>query len=391
MIIRHPVIIFINISAVFLLTITSAIAYEIEFPPKGGLNVKLFGKVTESYNNNITFASEGEDKIEGLLTTTELGLGIQYSGKRRVIGLDGRANWQIPTKVLDVENSSENLTFTYQEGLSEFDGITLSDTYSHSQVPESFDEEFGRSGGRFDSYNNTFNINYRREISKDLSTDAIYSYGLNWFSREKSENSRQHNLNLGVNYSYSAATKFLMSYSLANSLYNDRSNISINSITASVQQYITKSLSISGRFGVDRSSQGDNRTTREDYGVSLANVIDIDQKTTVNISILKGIEIKSEEGDIFDSWRFEGSLHRDFMEDLRGSLSGFYGEGTFDLTGITDRLLGASAQLNYTFWENKKGANIGVGLGYTFSKLDSTDKTRAYDRGSLNLGVTAGF
>ncbi len=392
MIIRHPVIVFvIKFSAVFLLTITSAIAYEIEFPPKGGLNVKLLGKVSESYNNNITFASNGEDKIEGFLTTAELGLGLQFSGKKRVIGLNGLANWQIPTKALDVRNSSENITFTFQEEFSEYDNITLSDIYSHSQVPESFDEEFGRSGGRFDSYNNTVNINYRREISKYLSTNAGYSYGLNRFSREESEDSKQHNLNLGVNYSYSAATNFLMSYSLANSSYNDRNDISIHSITAGVQQYITKSLSISGKIGVSRSYQGDNRTTREDYGVSLANVIDIDQKTTATISFLKGIQIQAEEGDIFDNWRIEGSLNRDFLEDLRGSLSGFYGEGTFDLTGITDTLIGASAQLTYKFWENKKGANIGGGLGYTYSRLNSTDETRGYDIGSLNVGLTAGF
>jgi len=387
---RYPATIYtVGILVFILLTISSVGAYEIEFPPKGGLNVKLLGKITENYSNNITFASNEEEKIEGLLTTATLGLGIQYSGKRRVIGFNGQAYWQIPTKSLSVQNSSENINFSFQEEFSEYDIIALSDTYSHSQVPENFDEEFGRGGGRFDSYNNTANIDYRREISGDVAANLGYSYGSSRFSREGSLDSTQNTGKFGLNYIYSSATNFSISYSLSDYNYDGGDNISIQSFTTSIRRYITKNLYVNGTAGVAISTRKNDKNRRVNYSVEISG--ELDDETNAILSYAKGIQTGVDKDDVFDNWQVSGRFTRQLLEDLSSNLSLSYGEGTYDLTGIKDKLVVWNALVSYKFWENKKGADISGRLGYTYSKLNTTDIGRGYTRNSLEMGMAAGF
>ncbi len=416
MIIRHPVIIFIiKVSAVFLLTITSASAYEIEFPPIGGLNVKLLGRIAEGYNNNITFASTGEDKIEGFLTTTELGLDMQYSGKRRVVGLNGLAGWQIPTKTLAVANSYQNIVFSFQEEFSEYDNISLNNNFTHTQVPgiiaedadliecrkleerfgrdvgklypkcNKFLGEFGRYTGRFNSYSNTINFNYTREFSERVNIGTNYSYGQNWFSEVGTQDSYNNTIGINATFIQSIATAFSLSYRLSNSSYKNGGDISTQSFSVGMRKYITQRIYFSGDLGMNFTSSNDAISIWASF------TDEIDEKTVAAISYNKEISISSDREELFNNWLITGNLSKQFLENLRGSLSGFYGQGTFDSTGIKDTLTGASAGLDYKFWENKKGANIAGRLGYTYSKLDSTDETRGYDRGSLDIGFTAGF
>jgi hypothetical protein len=117
----------------------------------------------------------------------------------------------------------------------------------------------------------------------------------------------------------------------------------------------------------------------------------IDEKTNSNIAFFKGDRISSDREDIFRSWRVTGGLTRELSEDLRSSISGFYGQGKFVSIDVIDSLLGGSIDLSYDFWRDKKGKNIGGNMGYTYSDLDSTEENRSYSRSGVTLGLTAGF
>ncbi len=117
----------------------------------------------------------------------------------------------------------------------------------------------------------------------------------------------------------------------------------------------------------------------------------IDDKTTSNISYLKGDEISSDREDLFRNWRVTGSLTRELSEDLSGSISGFYGQGKFISIDVTDSLLGGSINLYYEFWRDKKGMNISGDIDYSYSNLDSTDENRSYSRNGVTLGLKMGF
>ncbi len=118
---------------------------------------------------------------------------------------------------------------------------------------------------------------------------------------------------------------------------------------------------------------------------------EIDEETTAHISYSKGIEISSDQEELFNSWQVNGQFSRYLLEDLHSSLSGFYGQGEFVSAGVTDTLIGAYIALTYNFWKNKRGATVKGSVGYSYSNLDSTDINRGYDRNSVNLELTASF
>jgi hypothetical protein len=421
-IIRQSFIIFtICFGVVFLLTIASSNAYVIEVPPYYGLNVKFRGTASESYSSNITFAEEEEDIVADFVTNMALGLNIEYEGKKRSLGLSGRMNRQIRTRSTDVQNRAEHITVNFLNEFSEYDRIGLINTFSHTQVPGSFEleydreecerlidefgitdiiesecrslfeEEFGRITGMFDDYENRFTVNYTKHISKELNMNLGYTYGLNWASAEGSEDTNQNNLNLKGTYLHSAITNFLLSYYYSNSRSKNEDSVSTQSVSVGVKRYLTKHLSFNVSTGVSISSSRGNRYVRQDIDFLLENELLIDRKTTGRLKYSRDVRIISDRNELFDNWRISADLRRELLENFSGSISCFYGQGKFLEEGSTDKLLGARISLNYLFWEGKKGQRLSGLMGYTYSNLDSTYEDRGYERTAVNFGLTVGI
>jgi hypothetical protein len=400
--------------AFFFLFITSANAYE--FPPYEGLNLKIEGQIAENYSNNITFASENEDRIEDLMTMLDLGMGIQYERARRVLGIEGSLNRQMRTKTWDIDNSSERIVVDFRNEFSEYDRVDLNITYSHTQVPgqldeglnasecrvledrfgreqvrqiypecDKFEEEFGRFTGKFDSHNNIASLNYSRDFSDQYSISTGYSYSSHWSPEEGTSDSNGNSVSFRINYGYSAITIFSLSYNFNENRYEEGGDISSQSGSIGVRRYITELLYFNARVGMNFSSSTENTEIEASFTGQT------DEKTTSNIAFFKGDRISSDSEDIFRSWRVTGSLTRELLEDLRSSISGFYGQGKFISIDVTDSLLGGSVDLSYDFWSDQRGKNISGKMGYTYSDLDSTEEKRSYSRNGVTLGLTAGF
>ena len=413
MTIKYPLQISAFIYVYFLLSVVSANAYE--FPPYEGLTLKIDGKVTESYSNNLTFASDSEDRIEDYLTMLIIGLDTKYEGRRNTFEVDGRLSRRIKTETSDIKNSSEYLALNFQNHISEYDRLNVRNVYTHSQLPGSFAEEFdmnncrdelgktgmsisdiytecnrykdefGRVNAGFDTYKNSLYFVYNKSISEQFNFGTSYAYGQNWSNRQERQDSKSNYLKFNVNYLYSELTRFSLSYGHASTEYENGNVISTDTIDAGVNQYLTKRLNINGAVGL--VFQPD--TTNSSFSASLND--EIDEKTFVTLSYSRSIDISTDTDNIFRNWQVTGQLNRQFLEDLGVVFSGFYGEGEYDPWGIRDRFVGASASINYDFWENKRGAKVSGTLGYTYSELNSTDDSRDYDRTMVDSTLTASF
>jgi len=362
-------------------------AYELPPYKYNGIEIKISGTVSESYSDNITFGEE--DKEGDFLTVLGLILNVEYepANKRRGGGLIGSVNRQFRAKSFDVVNSSESLTLGFQNEFSKYDRLNLTNTFTHSQIPTTFEEEFGRAKGRIDAYRNSFNLSYDRGISKYVSVNTAYTNGINRSSREGVTDSYQNNLNFGVNYDLSIATAFLLTYALNNTKFKGGGDTTTQSINLGARQNITKQLVINGSIGVLVTPSA----TETSVGASITQPIDIDRRTTANLSFSRDIQISSDRENIFKNWRFTGSISRDWLKDLSSSFSTFYGEGEFESTGIKDRLLGADVKITYIFWEHRRGAKLDGRFGYTYSNLDSSDESRGYTRNTVSWGLNIGF
>ncbi len=393
-----------------------AFAHAYEFPPYQGITLKVTGDLSESYSNNVTFASEEENKVEDYRTMMNLGLDFQYKGKRRSLGVAGRLTRQLSEGSTGIRNPSENMNLSFNNEFSEYDRISLRNAFSHTQEPgrntgrfdindcrnyyentglsvtkiellcNEFNEEFGRFTGRFDSFTNNFSLSYTRSISEALSIISTYSYGQNWSTEEGTNDSKRDSIGVRGNYRHSEATRLSLAYDYQLSNYEEGDDISRQSFNVGIDQYITKRLSLNGNVGTITVSSGSDSIS---LGATLGS--EVDEKTSASLSYSQGTEISQNQGDTFKNWQMTSRVTRILLEDFNSSFAAFYGQGEYSSTESTDTLLGASVNLSYNFWKTKRGSSIKGDLGYSYSNLDSTDETRGYTRNSVNTSITAAF
>jgi len=362
---------------IFLILFLSSNVYS--FPYKD-FDIAIQGSIGEMYDDNLTYVKY--DKKGDFITTLGFVLDARYEGKRRALQFTGTINQLFNTKFKDIKNSSENLTFNFNNEFSKYDRVSLTDTFSHTQSPATFEEEFGRIRSRYNSYSNNIALNYSKDISEQFTLVTRYTNSLNRISGEGAQTSyRDNRLSFEVDYTHSIATIFFLSYDF----FKNNFNIFTHTFTAGMKRYITRRLYLDGRAGVDVTTFSDNnKSTQQRFDVSITD--EIDENTTTRLSFIRRGQATSEVGDVFRNWQITGGISRDLLKRLSGSLSGFYGQGRFVSTDITDTLLGATFSLNYVFNERLQG-----NLQYSYSNLDSTDETRGYTKSTMFLGLTVTF
>ncbi|GAB4533960.1 MAG: hypothetical protein Fur0020_00100 [Thermodesulfovibrionia bacterium] len=348
-----------------------------------GWEMTLEGRVSEEYTDNINFAGKNEDKVEKFMTNLSLSFDARYTGKRRTYDVRADLSRSFDDDNLDSLRASENIYLGFSHRFSEYSIISLSDSFHHSKYPVEWEEQFGRFRTDYETYNNRFGVDYARDLSEHLRIRVGYSNNLYWAEGFEGD-SVENGVNLGLSYIYSAATSGSLSYNYSTRRYKDDGTADINSFSVGLKKYITKRLSLDGNVGLSFISPPEgNDSTTTTYGLNLTD--EIDEKTLARLSFRRGANT-TYEGDVFTSWQVSANLDRDLMEDLKGTVSCFYGEGEYTSDGTKDTFIGASGRVNYIF-----GKHLTGNLGYTYSNLDSTAEDREYTVNSISGGVTLTF
>ncbi|GBD95564.1 MAG TPA: hypothetical protein ENG83_13830 [Nitrospirae bacterium] len=349
----------------------SAIKYK-------GLDIKINTSIAEMYDDNITYAKE--DKKEDFITTLGLGLNTKYKGRRRSLDFGGRVNYRFNARYKDIRNNSENLNINFTNEFSEYDTVKLRYTFKHSYVPGTFEEELDRTTGRRETFENRFNADYTRDISEHLNIGTRYAYRLKKFSEKNRRDSTLNRIAFDVRYKPGIATIFLLTYGYERNNLNNE----INRYAAGVKYYITRRFYFDGRAGLDKSALNNTDKSRLNINASLTD--EIDENSVANISYKKGEAFDSGEGNISSTWQIKGRFSRKLLEKLDSSVSGYYGESTFNTSETTNALVGVNLSLLYEPWEDTR-----LNLRYAYSDLDSTNESVGYTRNAVTLSLSRSF
>lgn len=355
-----------------------------------GFDIKITEvSVGETFDDNITFTKE--NKLEDFITDLRLGLGIKYEGKTRTFDLTGYISNQTFAKNDTFNNITQDINLNFKNEFSKRDRISLNNVFTHFEAPSSTDEgyfsqQFGRSAGRFEFFQNKFNIDYSNDVAKQLSLFVKYANEINVFSGIDRPNSFLNRPGFGLNYIFSpTATIFSFSYDFTSIQFEDENDATIHTTGPGVRQYITKKLYFDGKTGVDFiDSFDDENLTRPFVQASLTYILD--EKTRARLSFDKKYATNPYFADIFNNWHTSASLTRQMLERLGCSLSFFYGEGEFVSSTFEQRLLGVNSSLKYDISRNLKG-----NFTYTYSQLDSNVETAGYSKNTVFLGLAAEF
>ena len=356
---------------IFSASSVSAIQYK-------GLDIKINTSIAEMYDDNITYAKE--KKKEDFITTLGLGLNTKYEGRRRSLDFSGQMNYRFNARYKDIRNNSESFNINFKNEFTRYDLVNLRYSFNHSYAPGSFEEELDRTTGRRETFENRFNADYTGNISEYFKFDTRYMYRLKEFSEKNRRDSSLNRIAFDIKYKPGIATTFLLTYAYERNNVNNE----INRYAAGITHYITDRFYFNGRTGWDQSFSGDTKKSRLNINTSLTD--EIDKNSVASISYNKSEEFNSEEGDISSKWNVRGSFKRQLLKNLKTSLSGYYGESTFNISEVTHALLGVNLSFSYEPWED-----MHVNLLYSYSDLDSINGSRGYTRNALTLSLDRSF
>ncbi len=348
-------------------------------------DIKLTPRVSifEVYDDNITSASTNTK--EDFITTVNLGLDLDFLGKTEKLTLSGTLTQQLFSKESDFNNTSESISASFDKEFSKYDRISIKDTFTHSQDPSSFEDEFGRTSGKYSYYRNRVNLSYTKDINKNLSLIMKYANEYYNDTRASSADSYYNSLGLEADYYLNSSLVLLSEYNFSIRKFDPGNDSTTNNLTAGIRKFFTPQIYLDAKAGIDfiDTFSGKN-LTKPEYILILTD--EIDETTVGRISFTKSYSTNSSTADIFDNWRITATYSKQLLQRLTAFLDAFYGKGTYETLAIEDTLKGASIGFSYDLTKNSKFVTK-----YSYSETSSNIATREYTKNMIYVGMDVAF
>ncbi|MCK5581163.1 MAG: outer membrane beta-barrel protein [Candidatus Omnitrophica bacterium] len=347
------------------------------------MDIKPRATLKQAFDDNVTFSNEKEK--EDFVTTLSAGLDVGYEGKTRSFEITGDIKQQIYAQESEFNNISQALGMNFRKEFSKYDRIHVTNAFTHSEEPTSFEDAFGKTSGRYSYNRNIFNAEYIRDVSKHVSLQGRYGNESYRASRSDVRDSLSHSVGFDVNYIRSSATNYLFGYDFITHHIDDSGTATVHTVSTGFRHFLTKQLYADARAGVSFVDAFDESNTSEP-NVIVAVTNDFNETDSASLSYRKTNMPSLYAVDIFDSWRVTASLSRQLLERLRTTVSVFFGEGNFEALSINDKQTGVNAQLSYDVSKDAVAF-----LSFIYSDIDSNINTRSYDRNLIEVGTRISF
>jgi hypothetical protein len=347
------------------------------------VEIKLHGAVYETYDDNITYVKD--NKIDDFIAKPSVGASALYEGKTITVSVSGNYYHEFYIDNPDFDNNAGDMTAALASELSKYDRITLSDTWTKTYEPRSFEDQFGFIGGRYSSDRNRVDFGYARDVSQHFGISTRYSNEINSYSRDDITESFYNAAGVEGSYILSSDFNIFTAYDFNRRDFVDGPHSRTNTWTGGFRKFLTKQVYVDASTGVDfiRLYSGSDFT--KPFGL-IALTDDISDRTNANLLFSKRFNTISYREDLLDQWRVSGQINHEITRKLTGTLSAFYGRGEYISTGQVDKLIGSSAGLTYEINDKWKAKT-----SYSFSNQDSTSDFSEYRKNRVTLGLTAEY
>ena len=261
----------------------------------------------------------------------------------------------------------------------------MTNRFLHAESPQSFEDDFGRTSGRYSYYRNTFNTTYIRDINKHVSLEGHYGNENYNVSEAGGSDSLLHRVGFDLNYIQSSAIAYVLGYDFTTRHIDGSGNANVQTLSSGVRYFLTSQLYMDARAGISfvNAFNGSN-TVEPNFIASITN--DFNETDSASLSYSQTSVPSSFSADVFDSWRVALNLRRQLLERLNMIASIFFGKGQFDALDIDDQQTGINTRLSY---EVKEDATAFI--AYTYSEIDSNITTRRYNRNLIEIGIRFSF
>jgi hypothetical protein len=349
----------------------------------GDADVEVTGSVSETYDDNITYIKD--DPKDDFITRASVGLKTKLEGRMRSLELSGHVTQQFFKEYDSFNNTSEDFSVNFLNDFSKYTHLSLTDTFTHADEPRSFEDEFGRTAGRYSYLKNKFNMALSREVKKQLTLTGRYGNEAVTYSRDDLSDSYLNSFGLGCDYAFSSQTIGSLFYDFSQRTFDPGKSANTNTLSAAIRQYLTKQLYLDGRTGIEFIDAYNGRNYAKPL-LFAAITDEFTETTRGSIAFTKQYYTNSSTQDLFNYWQVSSNITRQLLPRLALNFSGFVGEGEYTSLGITDKLKGVSAGFTYDIMKNMRG-----NLSYSYSTTSSNQVGREYTKNAVTVGMQVAF
>lgn len=350
--------------------------------PLAAMEVIIQGQINEEYDDNINTSSS--DPQSDWLTNIMLGMAISSDLRTIDIDLSGNIYQQ-----LSLQDSSRNLNFqdlnlSVNKSFSETTSVSIVDMFQHYPETRSFEVLFGRNEADTGYLSNNLSLNLVTNIFSRLILTCIYHNNIMNNDSDNLSDSILHNAGGEIGYLFNTANIFSLGYTYQLMIYDDGNKSRADSGYAEYEKYFTSQLRavVLGGYNYIDSDDGQSLNTRW-----LASLIDdVDRNNNLNISFVKEKIISNIMNDILDQWTASVMLTREISLRTGISIRGFYGQGSYQISGVKDKLFGVTTNLNFAVTEF-----VSFTAGYTYTRNSSKTPgigENVYNRNQFSVGLT---
>lgn len=349
----------------------------------GVFDVRLSGAARESFDDNVTFAKD--NKKRDYITSAKVGMEAEYEGKARSLRLSGNILQNTFLDHVNFNSLAQDFMADFINELSKRDRLLLSDAFSRSEEPRSFEDTFGSTSGRYRIQKNKFSFGYEREINSQYGFQARYTNAVDTYSRPDLADSYLNSLSFQLGYRQSSTFSFFGTYDFTYRYFDPGSRALTNALGALAHASLTPQLSLDANAGMAfLTSYDKNNYIKPWLGMSLTD--EFDKNTRATISFIKRYDTNSYSQDLFGYRQTSCGLTRKVTRRLEAECSLFLGNGEYKSSGIRDRLSGVNLELRYDIKDS-----IRAEITYGYSSLNSNLSTREYAKNVVSLGLNVKF
>lgn len=348
----------------------------------GTFEVTPTATLQEKYDDNIT--SSETNKRDDFITLLSVGLKGERETKTDALTLKGTITQEIFAQEEGFNNLSQLLSARYKKEISEYDRLTINNSFTHADSPINLQDEFGNEPGRYDYFRNYLYLGMEHDFTERLMLKTKYEMTYYDPSQREINHSILNRPGAQLEYSFGPKTTGSLFYDYYNKYFKPGGTVIIHSLAAGARRFLTEQLYVDLKAGPDFIQTADNdETVKPNFYVAL--VDRINETTDAKISFSKSHEPGNYNSDLFDNWQIDLYGGKLLTQRLYLNLGGFVGSGEY-ASGVEEDFKGAYAGLIYEFTDNLKGT-----VNYTFSRRDASIAGQDYDRNTVAMGVTVDF
>jgi hypothetical protein len=335
------------------------------------------------YDSNVRYTHENE--TESFINRTTLGLQYFMEEKTQSLDILAQLHHQYYFDNTEFNNFAQDIGVFFKKETSEFHKFGIENTFAHDEDAITFEDEFGRESGRFDTYANDFKIINSQQITPENELKISYNNEIQEVDHPDLLDSMDNHINFEIDQVWSPKTEVFLTYDFSHSYIDQPDHAFLHILAPGLKRALTSKLFLKTYAGANIvQTYDDENFVRPAFYAGLT--YDVDETSSVILSYKKDHETTGYVDDVFDRWRMSLDFKKELSRRLSGYVSAFLGEGEFVRRDISDGFSALGFGFSYLLNRNLK-----ANLSYHLSDKDSNVASREYTKSTTFLGFTLGF